>query len=64
MRQREFDEPEFLARLRQGEEHAYRSLVQSFQSSMSGLAASTIGSRAHAEEVVQDTWARGVRWRR
>jgi hypothetical protein len=56
MRQHEFDEPEFVARLRQGEEHAYRSLVQRFQSSMIGLAASIIGSRAQAEEVVQGTW--------
>ena len=36
MRQREFDEPEFLARLRRGEEQAFRSLIRRFQLSSSG----------------------------
>jgi RNA polymerase sigma-70 factor, ECF subfamily len=56
MYQHQFDEPEFLARLRQGEEQAFRSLVRRFHLSMVSLAASIIGSRAQAEEVVQDTW--------
>jgi RNA polymerase sigma-70 factor (ECF subfamily) len=56
MRQTEFDEPEFLARLRRGDERAYRALIRRFHGSLIGLAASIIGSRAQAEEVVQDGW--------
>ncbi len=56
MRQTEFDEPEFLARLRRGDEQAYRVLIRRFHGSLIGLAASIIGSRAQAEEVVQDAW--------
>jgi RNA polymerase sigma-70 factor, ECF subfamily len=56
MRQTEFDEPEFLARLRRGEEQAYRSLIRRLHLSLVGVAASIIGSRAQAEEVVQDAW--------
>jgi RNA polymerase sigma-70 factor (ECF subfamily) len=56
MRQTEFDEPTFLERLRQGDEQAYRTLIRRFHSSLIGVAASIIGSRAQAEEVVQDAW--------
>jgi RNA polymerase sigma-70 factor, ECF subfamily len=56
MRQSEFDQPEFLARLRRGDETAYRTLIRRFHGSLTGLAASIIGSRAQAEEVVQDAW--------
>jgi RNA polymerase sigma-70 factor (ECF subfamily) len=56
MRQTEFDEPEFLARLRRGDEQAYRALIRRFHGSLTGLAESIIGSRAQAEEVVQDGW--------
>jgi RNA polymerase sigma-70 factor (ECF subfamily) len=56
MRQGEFDDPAFLARLRQGEPAAYRTLIRRFHSSLVGVAASIIGSRAQAEEVVQDAW--------
>ena len=56
MRQSEFDEPDFLARLRRGDEPAYRALIRRFHGSLIGLAASIIGSRAQAEEVVQDAW--------
>jgi RNA polymerase sigma-70 factor (ECF subfamily) len=56
MRQTEFDDPEFLARLRRGDEPAYRALIRRFHGSLIGLAASIIGSRAQAEEVVQDAW--------
>ncbi len=56
MRQTEFDDPEFLARLRRGDEQAYRVLIRRFHGSLIGLAASIIGSRAQAEEVVQDAW--------
>jgi RNA polymerase sigma-70 factor (ECF subfamily) len=56
MRQTEFDHPEFLAQLRNGEEQAYRKLIRRFHASLVGVAASIIGSRAQAEEVVQDAW--------
>ena len=56
MRQTEFDHPEFLAQLRGGEEQAYRKLIRRFHASLVGVAASIIGSRAQAEEVVQDAW--------
>ncbi len=51
-----FDTPEFLARLRAGDETAYRRLVRRYHGAMVGLAQGVIGSRAQAEEVVQDTW--------
>jgi RNA polymerase sigma-70 factor (ECF subfamily) len=56
MAQVEFDDPAFLARLRQGESSAYRVLIRRFHGSLVGVAASIIGSRAQAEEVVQDAW--------
>ena len=56
MRQTGFDEPKFLARLRQGDEQAYRMLIRRLHGSLTGVAASIIGSRAQAEEVVQDAW--------
>ena len=56
MRQTEFDESEFLARLRSGDEPAYRALIRRFHGTLTALATSIIGSRAQAEEVVQDTW--------
>jgi RNA polymerase sigma-70 factor (ECF subfamily) len=56
MRHTEFDEPAFLTRLRQGEETAYRALIRRLHGSLVGIAASIIGSRAQAEEVVQDAW--------
>ncbi len=56
MRPTEFDHPEFLARLRRGEEQAYRRLIRRFHFSLTWMAASIIGSRAQAEEVVQDAW--------
>jgi RNA polymerase sigma-70 factor (ECF subfamily) len=56
MRATEFDDPDFLARLRTGEAAAYRLLVRRFHSSLVRFAATIIGSHAHAEEVVQDSW--------
>ncbi len=56
MRHIEFNEPEFLARLRRGDEQAYRALIRRFQATLIRLASSIIGSRAQAEEVVQDAW--------
>jgi RNA polymerase sigma-70 factor (ECF subfamily) len=52
----EFDAPEFLARLRCGEAQAYRVLIRHLHGSLTRFATSIIGSRAQAEEVVQDTW--------
>jgi RNA polymerase sigma-70 factor (ECF subfamily) len=56
MRATEFDDPRFLARLRQGDSAAYRLLVRRFHASLVRFAASIIGSHAQAEEVVQDAW--------
>jgi RNA polymerase sigma-70 factor, ECF subfamily len=56
MREVEFDNPRFLARLSQGDSTAYRTLVRRFHASLVRLAASIIGSHAQAEEVVQDSW--------
>lgn len=52
----EFDRPEFLARLRRGDEAAYERLVQRFHSHLVRTAFVIIGSFAQAEEIVQDTW--------
>ena len=51
-----FDDPAFLARLRNGDPLAYRALVRRFHASLVRLATSIIGSQAQAEEVVQDSW--------
>jgi len=52
----EFDAPEFLARLRCGEAQAYRVLIRRFHGTLIRFGTSIIGSRAQAEEVVQDAW--------
>ncbi len=52
----EFDTPVFLDALRAGDNRAYRALIRRFHGSLVGVASSVIGSRAQAEEVVQDTW--------
>lgn len=56
MRQSEIGHPEFLARLRRGDDAAYRTLIRQLHGSLVRLATSIIGSRAQAEEVVQDAW--------
>jgi len=56
MRTAEFDDPAFLARLRAGDPGAYRELIRRFHASLVSVANSIIGSRAQAEEVVQDSW--------
>ena len=56
MRETEFDDPGFLARLRQGDNAAYRLLVRRFHASLVRSATAIIGSHAQAEEVVQDSW--------
>ena len=45
-----------LARLRRGEEQAFRSLIRRCQLPLVGVATAIIGSRAQSEEVVQDAW--------
>ena len=52
----EFESPEFLALLREGDEVAFRRLIRRFHGSLVGVAGAIIGSRAQAEEVVQDAW--------
>jgi len=52
---------ELLARLRDGDEHAFVMLVERYQPSMVRLARSMVPSSAVAEEVVQDTWMGVVR---
>lgn len=56
MAQSEFDDPAFLAKLRAGDQGAYRALIRRFHASLTRVAASVIGSQAQAEEVVQDAW--------
>jgi RNA polymerase sigma-70 factor (ECF subfamily) len=56
VRQSELSHPEFLGRLRRGDAAAYRTLIRQLHGSLVGLATSIIGSRAQAEEVVQDAW--------
>ena len=51
-----FDSPEFLERLRRGEDSAYRRLVRRYHGVLVGVASGVIGSRAQAEEIVQDSW--------
>ena len=47
---------ELLAKVRAGDEEAFAALVRSYHASLVRLATSVVGSRAVAEEVVQDTW--------
>lgn len=56
MSDKQFDTPEFLARLRAGDEAAFRRLIRRYHGSLVGVASGIIGSRAQAEEVVQDAW--------
>ena len=55
-RGKEFDDPAFLERLRNGDESAYRALIGRFHTTLTNVAAAIIGSKAQAEEVVQDAW--------
>ena len=52
---------DLLERLRSGDEAAFATLVQRYQVRLLRLAESTVGSRAVAEEAVQDTWLAVVR---
>lgn len=57
------DDDGLLAGLRRGDEAAFVTLVRRYQPAMLRLAEATVGSRAVAQEVTQDTWVavfRGV----
>ncbi|MGH9269186.1 MAG: RNA polymerase sigma factor [Acidimicrobiales bacterium] len=55
------DDVGLLERLRAGDESAFADLVRSYQPRLLRLAEATVGSRAVAEEVCQDTWLAVVR---
>lgn len=50
------DDAALVAALRRGDEAAFRALVQQHHSALLRLALVYVGSRASAEEVVQETW--------
>ena len=50
------DDEALVSRLRTGDEAAFASLVRTHHASLVRLATSIVGSRAVADEVVQDTW--------
>lgn len=53
-------ETALLARLRAGEEAAWRHVVRRWHRTLVGLAASVLGDRAAAEEAAQDAWLKIV----
>jgi len=55
------DERVLVDRLRAGDEQAFAEVVRRHQAQLLRLAHATVGSRAVAEEVVQDTWLAVVR---
>ena len=55
------DDVELVDRLRAGDESAFVALVAQYQPRMLRLAEATVGSRAVAEEVTQDTWLAVIR---
>lgn len=55
------DDVDLIDRLRAGDEAAFVVLIGRYQPRMLRLAESTVGSRAVAEEVTQDTWLAVVR---
>ncbi len=50
------DDVALAARLRAGDEGAFRALVKEEHSALTRVARAFVGSQAAAEEVVQDTW--------
>src|SRR6476620_9252208 len=50
------DEGALVAGLRAGDEAAFVTLVRQYQPALLRLAEATVGSRAVAQEVTQDTW--------
>jgi RNA polymerase sigma-70 factor, ECF subfamily len=55
------DDADLVLRLRNGDEDAFRYLVDRYHASLLRLAQTMVPSRAVAEEVVQDTWLGLVR---
>ena len=55
------EDAELVARLRSGDEEAFRFLVERYQAALLRLAQTMVPTRAVAEEVVQDTWLGLVR---
>jgi RNA polymerase sigma-70 factor (ECF subfamily) len=55
------DDADLVNRLRAGDESAFVALIERYQQRMMRLAELTVGSRAVAEEVTQDTWLAVVR---
>jgi RNA polymerase sigma-70 factor (ECF subfamily) len=55
------DDAVLLARVREGDQDAFAALVRRYQPRLLRLAESLVGSRAVAEEAVQDTWLGVVR---
>ena len=55
------DDVALVERLRAGDESAFAELVRRYQPQLLRLAQATVGSRAVAEEVCQDTWLAVVR---
>jgi RNA polymerase sigma-70 factor (ECF subfamily) len=55
------DDLALVDRLRAGEESAFADLVRRYQPQLLRLAEATVGSRAVAQEVTQDTWLAVVR---
>lgn len=53
---RDVKDSELVARLQAGDESAFVELVTLYQARLVRLAQATVGSRAVAEEVTQDTW--------
>ena len=54
-------EADLVDRLRSGDEAAFAALVRAYHPRLLRLAEATVGSRAVAEEAVQDTWLAVVR---
>jgi RNA polymerase sigma-70 factor (ECF subfamily) len=54
-------DPELVTRLQAGDESAFVELVTRYQTRLVRFAEATVGSRAVAEEVTQDTWLAVVR---
>src|SRR5213595_3127254 len=50
------DDAALVAGLRAGDEQAFVALVRDYQPALLRLAEATVGSRAVAQEVTQDTW--------
>jgi RNA polymerase sigma-70 factor (ECF subfamily) len=57
----EYDEARLVAALRQGDEHAFASVVDRFHPALIRYAVAHVSDRSVAEEIVQETWLALVR---